>query len=367
MLDSFKVLNLADGSTFENKEHEITLEDEVSLNSEEIKELEKILSTSIGNLDELKEVLLQLDAASNKKGIHLVKDIIAKQIETKQLIVNYNQIINSVIDFKNNTIFGKNNYAKALQDELEALVFNFLIISATYLREDDDIDQEEIRTVEILCESIENFLFQIDRAKVCLEYGKDPRTCIITEDSYVTIEIEENGEESQIVLANNLNETENNEEISEEEMLEILENARQINIPKYLTEYLVNLDIDLKLFIEELLPIFPYNGFHYNIVKEYDSMFIMFEELNSKILESLNMDKENVDWNQTIYKISKEYFFKEEDFLSEQFTNLEQYVIDNIKEIDERFTKILENIDLFLSLYFIQTVKGLLKSSDSPN
>jgi transcriptional antiterminator NusG len=48
-------------------------------------------------------------------------------------------------------------------------------------------------------------------------------------------------------------------------------------------------------------------------------------------------------------------------------TNLEQYVIDNIKEIDERFTKILENIDLFLSLYFIQTVKGLLKSSDSPN
>ena len=44
MLDSFKVLNLAYGSTFENKEHEITLEDEVSLNSEEIKELENKLT-----------------------------------------------------------------------------------------------------------------------------------------------------------------------------------------------------------------------------------------------------------------------------------------------------------------------------------
>ena len=338
------MFNNSDILTLEEESYaveQLSVPEEESIDQEIINKLEQKLKCNISSMDDLKLLIKDLYEIVGEEFNKPILEIILDEIEKNNLIIAYNPIILSFTDFNNLTLFGKNSHID-IDEQLEADVFNLLLLVGrnTGMLEDETKQdlEEEIHSIEVLLEHMSNLFIMMERAKICLEQEVDPRKSLMVE-----IELEEG------------------EEISEERMAEEdIDEEDRINIIKFITEYLVNLDVGLRnIQLHTYSNFILYNEYFISSMETYQSTFPFFETLFAKTVETLGLQDRKNEGDFILQEIKIEYFLQPNNYVNPKFNDIEMLVMDSMEFIQEKLEDIMFDLDMLLTRYYISSLYSL--------
>ena len=330
-LEQETYLNSKDNNNIElDNDTESSEEALEGISDEQIIEIQDVLNCNILTLVDMKKLIAKINNITKEESIISIIDYIGQEIENNNLTISYSSIIKEMVNFKELTIFDKKIYLD-IEDKIDLDLVRLFVALSIDKQESDDV---EISIIKDICDSIEIALQALDRIKFYLQEEKDPRETLL--------------------LFTNKEE----DEITEED----IDAGTICNMPKVLTRYLINIELDMKNLELNLLNEQISNDIYYRALKEdYDSLFIFFQELYNQSIIALNMYEHANNGPIVLESLQKKYFYLEDVKPDPLFYNLESFIINSTKTLYAKLSDMINNIDSLVTSYYIKNLLILVK------